>query len=132
MSPTKAQIKENKIDFDGVILFRTNSAIIDESSFSILHDVGDVLKDYPKIKEIRIEGHTDNVGSNKKNKSLSQNRADSVRKFLIEYGIEPGRMIAQGFGEEQPVASNATKDGKQKNRRVEFQIIKMESPEQAP
>lgn len=132
MSPTKAQVKENKIDFDGVILFGHSSAVIDTSSFSILHDIGDVLKDYPRIKEIRIEGHTDNVGSNARNKRLSQDRADSVRAFLIEYGIEAQRMVAQGFGEERPVASNSTKEGKQQNRRVEFQILKMDAPRQVP
>lgn len=132
MSSTKAHVKEDKIDFDGVILFRNNSAVIDKASFSILNDIGDALKDYPKIQEIRIEGHTDNVGSDSRNKRLSQERADSVRAFLIEYGIDPQRMIAKGFGEEQPVAENTTQIGKQKNRRVEFQIIKMATKEQTP
>jgi outer membrane protein OmpA-like peptidoglycan-associated protein len=122
MMPTKAQVKEGKINFDGVILFRRGSAIIDEVSYPLLRDIGDVLKDFPEIEQIRVEGHTDSDGNAKKNKRLSLQRAQAVRSFLISYGIDAQRMVAQGFGEERPVDTNNTQEGKQKNRRVEFYI----------
>ena len=72
---------------------------------------------------IRIEGHTDSDGSDVYNLKLSQSRAESVRASLIERGVEDGRLLAVGFGEQQPVAPNTTEDDKARNRRVEFIII---------
>jgi OmpA-OmpF porin, OOP family len=85
-------------------------------------DIGNlaaVMKKYPDIK-ILIEGHTDNVGSAKYNEKLSQQRADAVKKNLVDkYGIEASRLGTKGYGLTKPIASNATKEGRQKNRRVE-------------
>lgn len=86
-----------------------------------------VLKKYPDLT-ITIEGHTDSVGEATYNKSLSQRRADAVKRYLVEeFGIDAKRLIAKGYGETQPVASNANKEGRQKNRRVdavaEYQYI---------
>ena len=123
MIETKAQIKEGEISFDGVILFRRGSSIIDESSFSLLHDIGDILKDFPEIQLVRVEGHTDSDGDARRNKRLSQQRSQAVCDFLIDYGIEAKRMNAKGYGEERPLYTNDTKEKKQKNRRVEFHIV---------
>jgi OOP family OmpA-OmpF porin len=124
--PTKAQVKDGMINFDGTIHFKTNSAVIEPVSFSLLNDIGDILKDFPSIKQIRIEGHTDSDGSAASNKNLSQNRADAVRQYLISYDISGERMIAEGFGEEKPKADNKTEVGKQQNRRVEIFILKVD------
>ena len=67
--PTKAQVKDGKINFEGTIHFKTNSAVIEPISFSLLNDIGDILKDFPGIEQIRIEGHTDSDGSAASNKS---------------------------------------------------------------
>lgn len=123
--PTKAQVKDGKINFEGTIHFKTNSAVIEPISFSLLNDIGDILKDFPAIEKIRIEGHTDSDGSAKSNKTLSQNRAEAVRKYLISYDISEDRMVAEGFGEARPKADNKTKAGKQENRRVEIHILKV-------
>ena len=76
---------------------------------------------YPTIV-IRVEGHTDNRGSNSYNQQLSQDRADSVMNYLLSVGIDAGRVMAVGFGEEVPSADNATESGRAANRRVEFHI----------
>ena len=87
----------------------------------LLDDVAQVLNDNPTI-HIRIEGHTDSVGSAKYNRKLSDGRANSVMSELISRGIEPGRMEAEGFGEDRPIDTNETKEGRANNRRVEMHI----------
>jgi outer membrane protein OmpA-like peptidoglycan-associated protein len=72
--------------------------------------------------KIEIRGHTDNVGNDDANLSLSENRAKSVVNYLIENGITGDRLTSKGFGESQPVTTNETAEGKQQNRRVEFII----------
>ena len=85
--------------------------------------IAEFEKEHPNIKKIRIEGHTDSDGKAKYNKNLSQGRANSVMKFLAGSGIDLGRMEAVGFGEDKPIADNKTDEGKERNRRVEFNII---------
>jgi OOP family OmpA-OmpF porin len=80
-----------------------------------------VMKDYPDLKVV-IEGHTDSVGTAAYNKKLSQQRAEAVKKYMAEKGIDANRLKAQGFGEEKPIASNETKEGRQQNRRVEAAV----------
>lgn len=104
------------------INFELNSAIITGSiSFQILDAVANILRMYPTIM-IRVEGHTDSQGSNSYNLQLSQDRADSVRNYLVQVGVEPSRITAVGFGEETPLAENTTASGRAANRRVEFHI----------
>jgi outer membrane protein OmpA-like peptidoglycan-associated protein len=71
---------------------------------------------------LKLEGHTDSIGSDEYNQKLSERRARSVRDYLVESGLSSSIMTAQGFGESQPVSSNATADGRQRNRRVEIVI----------
>ena len=73
---------------------------------------------------LEINGHTDNVGNAAKNLKLSQNRANAVKDFLATKGVEYVRIKAKGFGSKKPVASNKTPEGRQRNRRVEFKIVK--------
>ena len=80
------------------------------------------MKNYPDLKVV-IEGHTDNVGKAAYNKKLSQERADAVKKYIVEEaGINANRIKAQGFGKDKPIASNKTKKGRQQNRRVEAAV----------
>ncbi|MBU3744341.1 MAG: OmpA family protein [Sediminibacterium sp.] len=79
----------------------------------------DALNKYPTLK-IDIEGHTDNTGSAKLNKALSQKRANTIQNFLIKSGIAKERLTATGFGFDKPVADNKTSKGRQENRRVEL------------
>jgi len=80
------------------------------------------MKRITSIK-LRIDGHTDSVGSAASNKTLSQRRADSAKKYLTDKGVDGSRMTTNGYGEENPVDTNETKAGRAKNRRVEFTVI---------
>jgi outer membrane protein OmpA-like peptidoglycan-associated protein len=104
------------------IYFDTGKATIRPESYPVLDDAVRVLKANPKVV-VEIAGHTDSVGSDSYNMGLSQRRADSVRTYLISRGIEPNRLIARGYGESSPVASNGTREGRQMNRRIEFRVL---------
>ncbi|WP_437768635.1 OmpA family protein [Sorangium sp. So ce281] len=105
------------------VQFATGSARILPNSYSILDEVVRLLKVNPEITLVAIEGHTDNRGSDQLNEKLSNDRAHSVRTYLIERGgIDPARLTAAGFGPKRPIDDNNTEAGRQKNRRVEFHI----------
>jgi OOP family OmpA-OmpF porin len=111
--------------FTGVIegiTFKTKSAEITKNSHAVLDKVVTVLTDYPDIR-IEISGHTDNVGKADYNKELSQKRADAVKQYLTDKGIKSERLVAVGFGLENPIADNKTAAGKAKNRRTEFRLL---------
>jgi len=101
------------------INFDTNKFEIKPDSRSAITEVAIMLKAAPQLN-ISIEGHTDNVGEAVANKTLSENRARSVLQALIAEGIAPERLSATGFGEEMPIADNATEAGRAENRRVEL------------
>ena len=106
-----------------MVLFDFDKAQINKDSFNEIDDFAAVMKKHPELDAIMIEGHTDSVGSNAYNKKLSQRRADAVKKYLVEKsGIDAKRLTAKGFGEEKPIVSNATKEGRDKNRRVEAAV----------
>jgi OOP family OmpA-OmpF porin len=101
------------------VFFDTNKATIKTQYDTDLNNLGSFLKDFPKAKG-EISGHTDNVGGDKYNQKLSESRAISVRDYIVnKFGIASDRLTAKGYGESKPVASNKTKEGKAKNRRVE-------------
>ena len=105
------------------VQFATAKSTILQNSNPILDEVVRLLRVNPDIKHLDIEGHTDNRGSDELNERLSNDRAHSVMRYLIEKGgIDAGRLSAQGFGPRRPIADNNTADGRQKNRRVEFHI----------
>jgi outer membrane protein OmpA-like peptidoglycan-associated protein len=103
--------------------FQTGTAKISESSLASLAELAELLKVKTEYK-LEISGHTDNVGNAAKNQKLSQDRANAVKSFLIGNGVEGNRLKATGFGSKRPIADNKTAEGKQKNRRVEFKIVK--------
>ena len=105
------------------ILFDTGKATIKFQSAEVLNQIINVLKKFPKSR-FRIEGYTDSVGKKQKNITLSQNRADAVKIYLIQGGIDQSRLESIGYGPEKPIASNKTKKGRELNRRVEINLIK--------
>lgn len=105
----------------GDVLFATGSAEIQGGTNENLQKLVNFLNQYPDRK-VQIEGHTDNVGSASFNQNLSRQRAESVRRFLVERGIDSSRLSVSGYGFERPVASNETATGRQQNRRVEVVI----------
>jgi outer membrane protein OmpA-like peptidoglycan-associated protein len=112
-----------EISFDGKVFFDTNKAIIKEKSFGLLNQLVDLLKGASFITKVRVEGHTDDRGSDQYNLELSDRRAASVMKYLTEHGVQQSRLTSKGYGESQPIESNKTKKGRAKNRRVVFKIL---------
>ncbi len=109
----------------GNITFDLNQSSIQPSFMDTLESVALVLKEYDKTI-IQIEGHTDSSGPDSYNQLLSEQRANSVRDFLLNQGIEPKRTRAVGYGERYPIASNDTAAGREQNRRVELTLVPMQ------
>jgi len=103
------------------IYFDLNSANLQKGSYAPLDELVHILKDNPSYK-LAIESHTDNYGTNTYNQKLSDSRSSTVMKYLISKGIEASRLTAAGFGEEKPVATNNTKEGRSLNRRSELKL----------
>jgi len=104
------------------INFDFDSATIKEDSETILDEAVNTLKENPSIKT-KIEGHTDATGTEEYNLGLSQRRADAVRDYLISQGIAGERLSTVGQGEAYPITSNDTREGRSKNRRIEFVVV---------
>jgi outer membrane protein OmpA-like peptidoglycan-associated protein len=104
------------------ILFETGKSILTVSSYTELDRLLSILEDSPNMK-IEISGHTDNTGSLDLNNRLSQSRAQSVVEYLVQKGIDRARLEFKGYGPSQPIADNATAEGRKANRRVEFKIL---------
>jgi len=118
----KAVVTEEGTMSFGIIYFDTAKSTIKPQSRPVLQDVADYLKKYPEVK-LEVQGHTDSVGTDAFNQKLSEARATAVRNYLIGQGIAGDRLTTEGFGESKPAASNATKEGRAKNRRIEFMPI---------
>ncbi|OGU66664.1 MAG: hypothetical protein A2499_00205 [Stygiobacter sp. RIFOXYC12_FULL_38_8] len=101
--------------------FEFNSSQLTAESYPMLYDAAKALLKNPDMK-IGIEGYTDNVGSESYNKGLSERRANTVKNYLTSKGVDAGRITVSGKGESNPVADNATADGRAMNRRIEFKV----------
>lgn len=110
-------------EYAKTILFDTGKATIKAQSAAVLSDIIGILKEYPTSK-FTVEGHTDSVGSDTLNQRLSDSRANSVKEYLVENGIDAFRLSALGYGESRPIDSNSTKAGRANNRRVEINLVK--------
>jgi len=120
--PTRVKVTHEQITLDDHVNFEVGKATLLPDSLPLLDDVAKVLTDAPNMK-LRIEGHTDSDGSEDLNLKLSQERAESVRAYLIRKGIDGSRMKAIGFGETRPIDTNRTPAGRANNRRVQFDIV---------
>lgn len=105
------------------IFFDTGKSTLRPESVAELQEMFKIMTDNPAIV-VEISGHTDNIGSDESNQSLSQSRAAAVVEYLVKLGIAPGRLVAKGYGESKPIDTNDTDSGRQNNRRTEFTIIK--------
>jgi OOP family OmpA-OmpF porin len=137
--PTEAETKNGYQDDDGCpdevpapvkkftgvvkgINFRRNSADIKASSFPLLKEAVSAFKEYPALR-VEISGHTSNEGKRDFNMKLSRKRAEAVKLFLVSAGIDETRIGTVGYGPDKPIADNETKEGKEKNRRIEFRLL---------
>lgn len=114
-APQKLVLEGVNFDFDKATLRQEDIGSLD-NNVATLKTWGDV--------DIEVAGHTDSMGSDAYNMKLSQQRAEAVRNFLISRGVAADRLTAKGYGESQPVADNATEEGRYKNRRVELAPLK--------
>jgi outer membrane protein OmpA-like peptidoglycan-associated protein len=118
-----AELSKTEVKIKQQLQFAFSKAEILPESFFILDEVADLLIRNAQIKAVRIEGHTDDVGGPALNQELSESRAIAVQNYLVERGVEPERLQAQGFGMSKPLAPNTTEAGRAKNRRVQFRIF---------
>jgi OmpA-OmpF porin, OOP family len=112
---------KGSITLEGVN-FEYNSASLTVASHPALDAIVDGLKKHPRVK-VEIQGHTDSTGSAAYNLKLSQKRADSVRNYLVDGGVNPDQLQTKGYGQSQPAVSNATAEGRARNRRVVMSVI---------
>lgn len=117
-----SQKQKPEIDFSQFqIYFVSDSYRLSNEAWLSLNKFQKILSDYSRIR-MKILGHTDNTGTHEYNSRLSRKRAEAVKSYLVNQGILPERLMVVGLGETQPVADNATPEGRRKNRRVEFKF----------
>jgi OmpA-OmpF porin, OOP family len=104
------------------VLFTLNSSDLKPEAAQQLDQVVAGLKSQPTVT-LEVGGHTCNIGTEQYNLALAHRRAEAVRKYLVDHGVEASRLSAEGYGEFSPIANNETEDGRQQNRRVEFRIL---------
>ncbi len=119
-------IEKNFIKITEKIFFEFGKAAIQQRSDSLVAEIAETIIANPQIKKLRIEGHTDSVGSDVGNLKLSQSRADAVKDALVSKGVAASSLDAVGFGEMRPIDNNDSDDGRAANRRVEFIIVDQE------
>lgn len=102
--------------------FETGKDVLTEDSKPKLHNVAEILKAHSGYK-LKVSGYTDNTGDAALNLDLSKRRAEACKNYLVSDGISANRIMAEGYGAENPVADNSTAEGRAKNRRVEFTIV---------
>ncbi len=116
------QISKERLVIADKVYFATAKAKLLPRSNLLLNQIAQVLKNHPEIGKVTVEGHTDNVGTPETNLKLSKARAEAVKAYLIGKGVQGSRVEAKGFGGDQPVESNTSKEGREANRRVEFKL----------
>lgn len=124
--PGLVRITSKRIEIQEPVYFATNEDRILEKSYPVLKAVADALIASPRIKSVRVEGHTDSRASDEFNLDLSRRRATRVVEALQRLGVEPSRVYPEGLGESRPVDSNNTTLGRAANRRVEFHIVEQQ------
>lgn len=133
--PPLVTLTRERLVLHGEVFFDTGISTLRGPS-AVLDQLAQVLVEHPEIQRVVIEGHTDTVGSEASNRTLSLDRAETVRRYLIEKGVPGERLVARGFGFQRPASSNATTGGREQNRRAELQLILGEpalaEPTQAP
>ncbi len=122
LQTTRVQVTEDRIVILDKVFFEFDSATIKAESFSLLDEVVQTMKEHAELQLVEVQGHSDDQGPADYNLKLSQRRAESVRDYLVRGGVEPGRLTARGYGEEQPLQEGQTLEARAANRRVEFVI----------
>jgi outer membrane protein OmpA-like peptidoglycan-associated protein len=122
----KAILTDTAIQILEKVYFDFDKATIQQVSYPLLDAVVTILVENPKVNLIRVEGHTDNKGARAYNQGLSDRRAKAVMKYLVSKGVDAKRLVAKGYGFDFPIAPNTTEQGRDQNRRVEFNILEID------
>ncbi len=137
ISPLK-KLEKVRVEETGIVLleqvfFDTGKATLRPGSPEVLDEVVSAIEQLrPGVGgQVEVQGHTDSVGSDEGNLSLSQRRAEAVRTYLVDNGVDPDRLSARGYGEAKPKTTNRTPEGRQANRRVEFVFVSEDASEEA-
>lgn len=128
--PPKAVLVDGAIRLDEPVGFEGKTAQLEAAAYAVLDEVVSLLTDNPGITKISIEAHTDREGSGFANKKLSKQQAAAVRDYLVEQGIDAGRLKLVGRGETQPLVTEQTEEAAAQNRRVEIVILEQQAPEE--
>ena len=118
------QVKGNRLSIDEKVRFRSGQASVDPVSFDLLKRIAQTIRSLANKERVQVEGHTDSVGKKSFNRHLSQKRAEAVVAHLVRHGVARARLTPKGFGPARPIADNRTPEGRAKNRRVEFVLLK--------
>jgi outer membrane protein OmpA-like peptidoglycan-associated protein len=117
--------RNDRVYLEGKIVFDTAKWTIRPESDRVLKQLLEYLQSNPDISRIRLEGHTDERGSDEYNQGLSEHRATAVSDWLVDHGLDSMRVLAVAFGETRPLRTNATPEGRQENRRTEFHVAEV-------
>ncbi|MEL6343676.1 MAG: OmpA family protein, partial [Myxococcota bacterium] len=120
LKATTIEVSEERIELNQKIAFEGRKETFEEASIPLLDDLATVLQEYPEIRRLRIEGHTDSRGDASANLDLSEKRAQAVMEYLISRGIEPTRLRTEGLGESRPLDTRASLLAYERNRRIEL------------
>ncbi|WP_437983061.1 OmpA family protein [Sorangium sp. So ce117] len=124
VEPPRARLEAQEIAISQQVQFETGTAVLRPESDAVLGDVARVLAEHPEVELVEVQGHTDQTGTAEHNRRLGQARADSVVAWLAARGVARERLAAKGYGSDRAIADNATEEGRAKNRRVEFRVIR--------
>ena len=123
LEDSRVEVVAGEVKILEQVFFDTGLATIRPESYAVLDEVANVLLLNPQITKVEVQGHTDNVGTDDTNLRLSQRRAQAVRDYLVAKGVKRSRLDAKGYGNTEPIADNATDEGRGQNRRVQFEIV---------
>ena len=129
---SKVAITAKEIMIKDQIQFALDSAVILPESFGLLTEIADTVIRRPEIRRVEVQGHTDNSGTADHNQLLSEQRAEAVRAWLVQHGVASERLVARGYGQEQPLVPNVTAGNRAKNRRVQFIILERDGGPAGP
>jgi OOP family OmpA-OmpF porin len=122
----KVVLRDNRIEITEKVQFALDKAEILSVSFGLLDEVAKVIQENPHVQKVSIEGHASDEGDEQYNLQLSKARAEAVRQYLVKQGVVQDRLSSTGHGEAKPLVANDSPEGREKNRRVEFNITKQD------
>ncbi len=132
LKPTLIKLEAEQIVILEKVQFETGRSTIRPASYPLLDEVGATIVTHPEIGRVEVAGHTDAEGADVANLRLSQDRADAVRAYLVKQGVPVDRLLSVGYGEGQPLETNRTAEGRERNRRVEFVLVDRKQQGGAP